>query len=301
LGIKSLLGNSRNPKSDPAEPGARLVYNKRLSFLNSLNGELGLLRECGSTAVSPRGKSFQSLKYSVAIIIGIVIAYQITTLGRQGLWYDEIYTVLVTRPERSLAEIFQRDLLIEETPPLRYLMMHFWQLLAPRGDWAMRFPGLFFYILTIAVATLYRCRAKNTAKRIVFVALVGCSFGTIYFAQEVRTYYVFGLLAICILYDALDHATVLDDGSVPSWARLGWSAVVGLGASYSHYFGFLFFGTTILALLGYSVARGQIAWRIIALGSSKMSAFHELRSNTMLNFINHSTQKPKASWREPAA
>jgi hypothetical protein len=81
--------------------------------------------------------------------------------------------------------------------------MHFWQLVAPRGDWAMRAPGLFFYVLTIAAAALYPCRAMNTAKRIVFITLMGCSFGTIFFSQEVRPYYIFGLLAICVLYDML--------------------------------------------------------------------------------------------------
>jgi hypothetical protein len=110
-------------------------------------------------------------------------------------------------------------------------------------------------------------------KRITFVALVGCTFGTIFFAQEVRTYCLFGLLAICILYDMLDYATVLDNGGQPSWTRLGWSAVLGLAASYSHYFGFLFFGATVIALLGYSIARGRIAWRIVALGGTVALGF----------------------------
>jgi hypothetical protein len=217
--------------------------------------------------------SFQSLKNWIAIIIGIVIAYQIATLGREGLWYDEIFTVMVTRPELSLSEMFQRYLVWEETPPLHYVLMHFWQLIAPRGDWAMRVPGLYVYVLTIVAAALYPCQAMNAATRIAFVALVGCSFGTIAFAQDVRAYYVFGLLAICILYDMLDHATVLSDGRVPSWTRLGWSAVIGLGASYTHYFGFLFFGATILALLGYSLAIGRMAWRVVALGGAVLLGF----------------------------
>ena len=202
----------------------------------------------------------------MGFIISLVVAYQITTLDRQGLGYDEIFTVLVTLPEGSLTDIFQRDLVFEETPPLHYLLMYFWQLIAPGGDWSMRVPGLCFYIATIAVAALYPCRAMNTARRITFIALMGSSFGTIYFAQEVRSYYVVDLLATCILYDALDHATVLRHGGVPSWARLGCSAVVGLAASYSHYFGFLFFGTAVLALLGYGIAQGRILWRIVVLG-----------------------------------
>jgi hypothetical protein len=235
--------------------------------------EKEIIRRERDAPITPSEASFQSLKQWVAVIIGMVIAYQIATLGRQGLWYDEIFTVMVTRPELSLSEMFQRYLVGEETPPLHYVLMHFWQMIAPSGDWAMRVPGLYCYILTIAAAALYPCRAMNTAQRIAFVALAGCSYGTISFAQEVRAYYVFGLLAICILYDMLDHATVLSDGRVPSWTRLGWSTVIGLAASYTHYFGFLFFGATVLALLGYSIAMGRMAWRIVALGGAVVLGF----------------------------
>jgi hypothetical protein len=225
-----------------------------------------LARQPGTMATR-REAPFDTLRNWLAVIIGIVIAYQIATLGRQGLWYDEVFTVMVSLPEYSLTDIFRKHLLMEQSPPLYYVLMHFWQLVAPRGDWAMRVPGLYFYVLTIAAAALYPCRAMNTAKRLTFVALVGCSYGTIYFAQEVRTYSLFGLLAICILYDMLDHAAVLDNGRLPSWPRLAWSAVVGLAASYSHYYGFLFFGAATLSLLGYSIAHGKIAWRIVALGA----------------------------------
>jgi hypothetical protein len=235
-------------------------------------GEAKLKSEPGAAA-PPQEASLLSLTSWVAVIVGIVIAYQIATLGRQGLWLDEIYTVMLTLPEYSLAEMFQRYLLFDTTPPLHYVLIHFWQLVAPRGDWSMRVPGLYLYILTISVAALYPCRAMDTTKRITFVAVVGCSFGTIYYAQEVRSYCLFGLLAICILYDMLDHAVVLDSGREPSWTRLGSSAVVGLAASYCHYFGFLFFGATVLALLGYSIVRGRIAWRVVALGGAVALGF----------------------------
>jgi len=221
----------------------------------------------------PGGSSLQLLKNWIAVIIGIVTAYQIATLGRQGLWVDELFTVGATLPEHSLTEIFHNYLLNEQTPPLHYLLMHFWQLIAPRGDWSMRVPGLYFYLLTIAAAALYPCRAINPATRVTFVALVGCSFGTIWFAQEVRTYYLFGLVAICILYDIIDHASVLDNGDQPSWTRLIWSAMVGLIASYSHYFGFLFFGGAIFAVLCHSIASGRMSWRIVALGGAVVLGF----------------------------
>jgi hypothetical protein len=37
---------------------------------------------------------------------------------------------MVTRPEESLTEIFQKYLLLENSPPLYYILMHFWQLAA---------------------------------------------------------------------------------------------------------------------------------------------------------------------------
>jgi hypothetical protein len=53
--------------------------------------------EAECSILVPVGRvSVQPLKNWVAIIIGIVIAYQIATLGRQGLWYDELYTVTVS-------------------------------------------------------------------------------------------------------------------------------------------------------------------------------------------------------------
>ena len=222
---------------------------------------------------SPGELSFQLLKNWIAIIISIVIAYQIATLGRQGLWFDELFTVVATFPEHSLTEIFDNYLLNEQTPPLHYLLMHFWQSIAPRGDWSMRVPGLYFYLLTIAAAALYPCRAINTAIRITFVALVGCNSGTIWYAQEVRTYYLLGLMVICILYDIIDHVSVLDNGDQPSWTRLIWSAMLGLIASYSHYFGFLFFGSVIFAVLCYSIARGRMPWRIVTLGGAVVLGF----------------------------
>ena len=234
--------------------------------------EVKLARKA-TAAGPPDEASLKTLKNWIAVIIAIVIAYQIATLGRQGLWLDEIFTIMVTRPEQSLTEIWQKYLQLEDSPPLHYILMHFWQLAAPRGDWSMRVPGLYFYILTIAAAALYPCRAMDTAKRITFVALMGCSFGTVYFAQEVRSYELFGLLAICILYDMLDFATVLDSGREPSWIHLGWSAAVGLATSYTHVFGFLFFGAAVIALIGYGIARGQIPWRIVLLGSVVFGGF----------------------------
>ena len=76
-----------------------------LRRVKGADGETTLAREPGA---APRRDeaSLQSLKIWVAVVVGFVIAYQIATLGRQGLWFDEILTVMLTFPERSLTEMY---------------------------------------------------------------------------------------------------------------------------------------------------------------------------------------------------
>jgi hypothetical protein len=71
--------------------------------------EVKLARKA-TAAGPPDEASLKTLKNWIAVIIAIVIAYQIATLGRQGLWLDEIFTIMVTRPEQSLTEIWQKVL-----------------------------------------------------------------------------------------------------------------------------------------------------------------------------------------------
>lgn len=111
-------------------------------------GDVKMVRE-PAAAVAREQPSFLFLRCWLAVIVGVIIAYQIATLARQGLWLDEIITVMVTLPEHSLKEVFQ-DLLYETNPPLHFVLIHFWQLVAPRGDWSMRVPGLYIY-------TYHRC------------------------------------------------------------------------------------------------------------------------------------------------
>ena len=63
--------------------------------------------------------------------------------------------------------------------------MYFWQLVAPRGDRAMRVLGLYFYIPTMAGAAL--CPSGEYRDTITFIALGRCSYGAIFVAREGRT------------------------------------------------------------------------------------------------------------------
>jgi hypothetical protein len=72
-----------------------------------------------ATASGPSDEaSLKTLKDWIAVIIAILIAYQTATLGCQGLWLDEIFSIMVTRPEQSLIEIRQKYLQLEDSPPL---------------------------------------------------------------------------------------------------------------------------------------------------------------------------------------
>lgn len=169
-------------------------------------------------------------------------------------------------PQRPLSETFRGFLLPDVHPPLHYMIMWAWQIVAPSTDAAMRLPRLLAWILTVLAASFYPSRAMTEARRCAFAALLACSFGTLYFAQEVRSYYLFELLAVLLLYEMLDLAVALRDGEAPGLARLARFVVVGTVASYTHYFAFLFAGTTVLALLAYALMLRRAPWRIGAAG-----------------------------------
>ncbi|MBL8837048.1 MAG: glycosyltransferase family 39 protein [Alphaproteobacteria bacterium] len=208
-----------------------------------------------------------------AACAAVAFFHQVLTLGRQGLWGDEIFTVVAADPARPLGEMFERYLLPDVHPPLHYLLMRAWLMAAPHADWAMRVPGLVAYAMTVAAAAVYPCRALGPVPRAVFTLLAATSFGTIYFAQEARSYHLLALLAVAILYDMLDHDAAIRNGMTPRWRRLSVSAALGIVASYTHYYGFLFCGAAVIVLIVAALPRWTVALRFVAVGAAIVAAF----------------------------
>ena len=69
-------------------------------------------------------------------------------LNTQSLWYDEAVTAQVASQGISELTRWTAD---DIQPPLYYYAVAGWTRLAGRSEWALRFPSVFFGVLTVAL------------------------------------------------------------------------------------------------------------------------------------------------------
>lgn len=147
-------------------------------------------------------------------------------LGSQSLWYDEAASLFAaSQPLASLSA----PLVLEPHPPLYFLLLHGWMVLAGSSEFSLRFLSVLFSVL--AIAGIYRLGALLLGMWVgVFAAaLAALSPFLVYYAQETRMYAL--LLAFSVL-SFLSFLRLLRQGR-------GWPLYVAITTAtlWTHYFG----------------------------------------------------------------
>ncbi len=180
-------------------------------------------------------------------------------LEGQSLWNDEGLSVY--RAKQSTAIILANTITIDgvdttdTNPPLYFLTLHFWSMLAGEGVFGLRFLGALLGLLNIPLMFRLGKYLHSTAVGLVAAFLLAISPFHIWQTQEMRNYtllLLFNLLSVYALF-----RFVFDDNRKWRWLILwGITAVAGI---YTHYFGafVLAFG---LLVVGWQLLRGQ-NWR----------------------------------------
>ena len=164
------------------------------------------------------------------LIILAAFALRAFRLGAQSLWYDEGVTAwLAHLPPAQQATWTANDI----QPPLYYAVVSGWVQLAGWGEWSLRFPSLFFGVLSVPL--FYRVARAWPPKRLraplLAATLAAVHPLLIYYAQEARMYAL--LMAL-----SLAAAVVLMPAFFGGMAWRRWAAygVLGALALYTHYF-----------------------------------------------------------------
>ena len=166
---------------------------------------------------------------------GLLLAYtllaftlRIWQLGAQSLWYDEGVSWYLS------ARLPLGDMLwwtaTDIQPPLYYLLLRPWLLLAGESEFALRFPSLIFGVLTVPLMFVVARRLFGPRAGVLAGLLAAAAPLYVWYAQEARMYTLLtflGLLASYLLLRALDRPT-----------RRVWLAytLVSALALYTHYF-----------------------------------------------------------------
>jgi hypothetical protein len=151
--------------------------------------------------------------------------------ARGGLWRDEANAFFVVQESSSVGELFA-NLRVESTPPLQPLLEYALQRVAGEDPAWLRAVVVLFGTLTVAGIVLVGWRAFHPACGILAGLLAATSPYFIRVATEMRSYALFGLLAVvhALLYLRYLERRRLRDACL-------WGAGAALLA-YTHYYAF---------------------------------------------------------------
>jgi uncharacterized membrane protein len=181
----------------------------------------------------------------LAGIIAVVLRWR--GLDSQSLWWDEGFTLWLSK--FSPADIC-RTLQVDTSPPLYYILEHYWTGLFGISEVSLRGLSAFFETLSIPVFWLLAKRVLgNKAAVTLTMWLYSLSLLQVAYAKEARFY---GLLTLLSLVSVYSLVLFLERRSVLSFCFL----VLSLSASlYTHNMMFFYLPAIALVWLVYPSAR----------------------------------------------
>lgn len=181
--------------------------------------------------------------YWIALVAIILVGFSLRwwNLDGESLWFDEAYTAFAAQqtPAR-LIELVR----VDNSPPLYYLLMHFWTAAFGESEFSLRAPSaLAGSIALILTAYLARRWLDDQLAELVAVALAAVSFLLIRYAHEARSYEIFALAALSAA------------AGMPAWCergRIGAMILVAMSLSvmtWIHNTAWLYVGGFAVAML----------------------------------------------------
>jgi 4-amino-4-deoxy-L-arabinose transferase-like glycosyltransferase len=160
-----------------------------------------------------------------ALVCLAALLARLPTLASRSLWIDETYSAWFA--SQPLAELWTQVPLYETHPPFYYTLLKGWQIVAGRGEAALRALSVLASVATVFLFALAP-RAVRLGPLAQRVGLLGALFlalnaGSVQFAQQARPYALQALgaaLAVFCSFMLLKEAGA---------ARARWRWVAGLG------------------------------------------------------------------------
>jgi uncharacterized membrane protein len=199
----------------------------------------------------------QKLWHLIALVMIVVtgLALRIFELGSESIWYDELWAIRIARMD-PLGII--RASLGDNNPPLYYLLLHYWMLLAGDSEFAIRLPSAI--ASTLAVPLIYGIGRLlfSSSAGLMAALLLSLSAYQVRYAQNARAYALLVFLGLASFYFL---EKLLRDGK-------SWITIAGYVASttllmYTHVYGILLVAAQGIYLLA---TRQELAKWLLPVG-----------------------------------
>jgi mannosyltransferase len=181
---------------------------------------------------------------SAILLSGLFL--RLYNLGGQSLWLDEVLSVKYANLNLS-----QVVLLNDTTPPLYYILLHWWIHLFGVSEFSLRFPSVLcgFFSIIMMYETGKQLHNVNTGK--IGALLMAFSVCHIQYSQEARTYSLSVLLTLLSMYFFLNLLKRRSRGIL-----LGY-VVSSLLLIYSHVYGLFIIIAQNIYFIALSLLSGE--------------------------------------------
>lgn len=193
----------------------------------------------------------------MAILAGL--ALRLWDVGRESFWLDEAGRAAIA--SLPLADVPHSVAVVELSPPLYHLLLHFWMRFVGSGDVAVRLLSALLFVPSVPLAWSLGSAAIGRSGAAAMAGLVAANPFAVHYGQEAAMY----ALVLPLSLGALRAAIGVIEG--PPHQRPPWLAayvVLGGLALYTHYYaGFLLAAVGLVGVAHSAVHRarhGVIAW-----------------------------------------
>ena len=132
------------------------------------------------------------------LILAFAVLLRIINLGAESIWLDEASSVTLARlPLAGIIDLVSRE---DVHPPLYYLALHYWIMLAGDSEAGARLLSVLFAALSILVAYKVASLLFEPWTGLVSALLLSVSQLHIMFSQEARMYALLSLLSLLSVY-----------------------------------------------------------------------------------------------------
>ncbi|MCL7454767.1 MAG: glycosyltransferase family 39 protein, partial [Anaerolineae bacterium] len=190
----------------------------------------------------------------MAVLILLGFALRLYNLGGLEFWFDEAISANVAglgwqgAIEYLRAEPF-------EHPPLYYLSLYPWQLLAGSSEFALRFYSVFWGVLFVPLLSALIRALANERLAWLSALLAALSPFMVAYSQETRMYTLLPCLAVLALLSF--HQAV--DRERPRW-WIAYALLIAAGVLFHYYFALVWLVTTAYLLLQKPPGRRMWLW-----------------------------------------
>lgn len=164
--------------------------------------------------------------YLISIIIFLGFLLRLYGVTDQSIWFDEALSIYYSQV--PLSDVLG---LRSNTPPLYYLLLHFWLQIMGNSEFSTRLLSLFFGTIGIFSIYILGSLIFNKITGIYSALLLAVSPIHIYYSQEIRTYALFFLLTLLSMYFYVKLKEGFSKGSVVGYI------VFSVLLIYSHLYG----------------------------------------------------------------